>query len=358
VTGAALQARISKSFRAGPERSAFTLDVEINAPPGVTALYGPSGSGKTLTLDCISGFVTPASGRVLLDDRILYDASARVHLPPRERRCGYVFQNYALFPHMTLRQNLAFAAEGRPRLDRHRFVNDMLERFRIAGFAARYPHEVSGGQRQRCSIARTLVAGPRLLLLDEPARGLDAALREDLYGILRDLRADLNLPILLVTHDLEECFVTADTLHVYLDGRVAQFGEPRKVLEHPVSVEVARALGFQNIFEGEILALDPGRNSSRLRAFNLELSGRYYPGRFIGDRVHLCAQASTLRLASQAGPNRVPAKLLRINERTQTVRAEFSQDLIVDLPRAEYEIHRENKTWFVELPPEAIKVAS
>ena len=193
-----LHARLTKSFSASPESAAFTLDVELTAAPGVTVLYGASGAGKTLTLDCISGFIRPDNGRVLLDDRILYDASARVHLPPRARRCGYVFQNYALFPHMTLRQNLAFAAEGRPRLDRHRFVNDMLERFRITEFAARYPHEVSGGQKQRCSIARTLVANPKLLLLDEPARGLDAALREDLYAILRDLRTDYRIPILLV----------------------------------------------------------------------------------------------------------------------------------------------------------------
>jgi molybdate transport system ATP-binding protein len=358
MTDAPLQARILKAFPAGPESAAFALEVEINAAPGVTVLYGASGAGKTLTLDCISGFVKPDSGRILLDDRILFDATAHVHTPPRQRQCGYVFQNYALFPHMTLRENLAFAAEGRPRLERHRFINDMLERFLISSFAARYPHEVSGGQKQRCSIARTLVANPRLLLLDEPARGLDPALREDLYSILRELRADLAVPILMVTHDLEECFATADTMLVYLDGKIAQSGEPRNVLERPASVEVARVLGFQNIFEGEILALDPGRNTSRIRAFSQELSGTYYPGRFIGDRVHLCAQASDLRIASHSGPNRVAVKPLRISERTQTIRAEFSHDLVVDVPRSEYELHRENKAWFIELPPEALRIAN
>jgi molybdate transport system ATP-binding protein len=350
-----LQARVTKSFPASPESAAFSLDIELTASPGVTVLFGASGAGKTLTLDCISGFIRPDSGRVLLDDRILYDASARVYLPPRDRRCGYVFQNYALFPHMTLRQNLAFAAEGRPRLDRHRFVNDMLERFHITDFSARYPHEVSGGQKQRCSIARTLVANPKLLLLDEPARGLDTALREDLYSILRELRTDYRIPIILVTHDLEECFATGDQLLIYLNGKIAQSGDPRKVLDRPANAEIARILGYANIFEAEILALDPTRNTSRLRAFSQELTATYFPGRFLGDHVQLCAQASSLQIHSQPGPNRVPVKLLRIGERTQTIRVEFSQDLIVDLPRSIYHQHRDNKNWFVEFPADALR---
>jgi ABC-type sulfate/molybdate transport systems ATPase subunit len=357
VSDPTLHARLLKSFPPSAGSAAFSLDVEIEASPGVTVLYGASGSGKTLTLDCISGFIKPDSGRILLDDRILYDGSARVNVPARERRCGYVFQNYALFPQMTLRENLAFAAEGRPRLDRHRFVNEMLERFHISEFAARFPHEVSGGQKQRCSIARTLVANPKLLLLDEPARGLDATLRNDLYTILRELRADYRIPILLVTHDLEECFVTGDALLIYIDGKIRQSGEPRRVLDHPASVEIARLLGYANIFEGEILGLDPGRNTSRLRALGQELTGPYYPGRFIGDRVWLCAQAADLRLYSQPAANRVPAKLMRISERPHSIRAEFSLDLAMDLSRQEYERHRDNQAWFLEFPAEALKVA-
>jgi ABC-type sulfate/molybdate transport systems ATPase subunit len=346
-----LSARLTKAFPASKESAAFALDIELTAAPGVTVLYGASGAGKTLTLDCISGFIRPDAGRILLDDRILYDANSQVHLPPRDRRCGYVFQNYALFPHMTLRENLAFAAEGRPRLDRHRFVNEMLERFHITEFSGRYPHEVSGGQKQRCSIARTLVANPKLLLLDEPARGLDTALREDLYSILRDLRADYRIPIILVTHDLEECFATADELLVYQNGRIAQTGEPRKVFDRPANAEIARLLGYANIFEAEILALDPTKNTSRLRAFGQELTATYFPGRFLGDKLHVCAQASELRIHSQPGANRVSAKLQRISERTQTNRVEFSQDLVVDV-RGD---RPETKTWFIEIPPESLK---
>src|SRR5215469_11449964 len=138
-----IKARIKKTFPARPDSAEFSLDIDFAAGSGVTVLFGPSGSGKTLTLDSIAGFVRPDEGRILLDDAILFDAATRVHLAPQARQCGYVFQNYALFPHMTLRQNLAFAAEQRPRLERHRRVNEMLERFRLQDMAGRRPHEVS-----------------------------------------------------------------------------------------------------------------------------------------------------------------------------------------------------------------------
>src|SRR5439155_341872 len=192
----------------------------------------------------IAGFVRPDEGRVMLDDDILFDGATRVNIPPRNRRCGYVFQNYALFPHMTLRGNLEFAVERRPRLDRHRRVNDMLDQFHLAEVSGRRPHEVSGGQKQRCSIARALIGSPRLLLLDEPARGLDAPLRAELYGLLRQIRTEFQAPILLVTHDLDECFELADEMLIIRDGRVVQSGPPRKILEQPASVEVARLLSI------------------------------------------------------------------------------------------------------------------
>src|SRR6202521_5379703 len=167
-----LQARLRKSFAPRPDSAGFTLDLEFAAAAGVTVLFGPSGAGKTLILDSIAGFVRPDEGRILLDDALLFDGATGVHLPPQARNCGYVFQNYALFPHMSLRENLEFAAERRPRLERHRRVNEMLERFRLTEAAGRNPHELAGGQRQRCSIARALIGGPRLLLLDEPTQGL------------------------------------------------------------------------------------------------------------------------------------------------------------------------------------------
>src|ERR1700734_107972 len=134
-----IQARLRKTFPVRSDSGGFVLDLEFSAAAGVTVLFGSSGAGKTLTLDSIAGFVRPDEGRILLDDQILFDGAARVHLPPRSRRCGYVFQNYALFPHMTLRQNLEFAAERAPRLGRHRKVTEMLEKFHLTDVAGRHP---------------------------------------------------------------------------------------------------------------------------------------------------------------------------------------------------------------------------
>lgn len=354
-----IQARLAKRFAPGPESTAFSLDVEFEAAVAVTVLFGPSGAGKTLTLDMIAGFMRPDSGRVLLDDQILFDGEARVNLRPQKRNCGYVFQNYALFPNMTLRENLIFAANRWPRLERHRRVSEMIERFHLAEVAGRRPHELSGGQKQRCSIARALIGGPRLLLLDEPARGLDAPLRAELYSLLREVRSDFKIPILLVTHDLEECFELADEMLILREGRIIQKGAPARVLEQPAGVEVARLLGIANVFQAEITALDPGRNSSRLRVWDQELTGSYFPGHFLGDRVWLCARADRLRVAAhngaRPGPNQVHAKLLRVAEKPQAVRLEFTNEICVEITRDDFERYKDNKEWVVEFPADALR---
>lgn len=355
-----IQARIARKFPAGPESVAFSLDVEFKAAVGITVLFGPSGAGKTLILEAIAGFVKPDAGRIMLDDEILFDAATQVNLPPRRRNCGYVFQNYALFPHMTLRQNLIFGAERHPRLERHRRVNEMLERFRLKEVAGRRPHEVSGGQKQRCSIARALIGGPKLLLLDEPARGLDAVLRAELYDVLRQVRAEYSIPVVLVTHDLDECFALGDSMLVIREGRIVQSGTPRRILEQPAGVEVARLLGISNLFPGEITALDPGRKTSRIRLENFELNGPYFPGRLLGDRVWLCVRADELRAlpanGSKPGPNQVPATLVRISEKAQVVRLEFTGEIAVEVPRNQHNPQNDTKDWLVEFPAAALRV--
>src|SRR5258705_1002918 len=174
---------------------------------------------------------------------------------------------------MTLREIRACAAEQNRRLERNRRVNEMLKKFQLGGVSGRRPHEVSGGEQQRCSIARALIGEPKLLLLDEPARGLDALLRTALYTTLRQVRADFNVPILLVTHDLDECFELGDEMLVLTEGRIAQGGAPKDVLARPANVEVARLLGVRNLFPAEIAALDPGRNTSRLKTADFDLTG-------------------------------------------------------------------------------------
>ena len=354
-----IQARVRKHFAPGPESAAFSLDLEFQASKGITVFFGPSGAGKTLTLDCIAGFVRPDEGRLLVDDEILFDATSGVCLAPQARHCGYVFQNYALFPHMTLRKNLEFALERMARLERHRKVKEMLEKFHLTDVSGRRPHELSGGQKQRCSIARALIGSPRLLLLDEPARGLDAPLRAELYSVLREVRQDFGIPILLVTHDFEECLELGDEMLVFREGRIVQTGPPRKVFEQPANVDVARLLGLYNLLPAEIRSLDPGRNASRLRYRDFELTGPYFPGRLIGDQVWLCIRPDVLSATprdGQSGGNRLPATLLRVIERPDRLRLEFSGDITVDVPRSEFDKYGVVKEWLIEFPQSSLRI--
>jgi len=354
-----ISARLRKTFAARPDSASFSLELEFQAAAGVTVLFGPSGSGKTLTLDLIAGFERPDDGRILLDDEILFDGAAAVCLAPQSRNCGYVFQDYALFPHMTLRQNLEFAAERRPRLERHRRVNEMLEKFRLGDAAGRRPHEVSGGQRQRCSIARALIGAPKLLLFDEPAQGLDAPLRAEFYEVLRQVRADFKTPTLLVTHSLDECFELAEEMLVLREGRLVQSGTPRAILDQPANADVARLLGVFNLIPVEIRSLDPGRNSSKVQMGEHELEGPYFPGHLKGDRVTVCVrpeQLTALARNGRPGPNQIPAQLDRAVEKPQWMRLEFAGGISVDLARPDYERVRDTKDWLIEFPRESLRI--
>ena len=354
-----IEARIVKRFAGARESAPFSLDIQLETSAGVTALFGPSGAGKTLTLDCIAGFVRPDAGRILLADRLVFDAPAGVHLSPQKRRCGYVVQNYALFPHMTLRQNLAFAAERLPRIERHRKVGEMLDRFRLTDVAGRRPHELSGGQKQRCSIARALIGGPAVLLLDEPARGLDAPLRAELYDVIRQVRAEFSTPVLLVTHSLEEAFELAGEMIVLDNGAIAQAGSPAAVCDQPATLEVARLLGIFNILPMEIRMLDPSRNASVLRYGESDIAGAYYPGHLIGDRVHVCIAPRALRAAPRNGrpaPNQVPVQLARAVERAGSVRLDFESGVAAEIPREQFERVRHVREWVVEFPASSLRI--
>jgi molybdate transport system ATP-binding protein len=354
-----IEARIAKRFAERRDSARFELDIEFTTEAGVTVLFGPSGAGKTLTLDAIAGFAAPDEGRILLDDRIVFDAQSHVFLSPRKRRCGYVFQNYALFPHMTLRQNLAFAAERLKGLERHRRINEMLERFRLTDVAGRKPHELSGGQKQRCSIARALIGSPAVLLLDEAARGLDPMLLGEFYEVLRQVRAEFSTPVLLVTHSLDEAFELGEQLIILNEGRIVQSGAPAAVADRPVSLEVARLLGSFNILPVEIRSLDPSRRLSVLRFGEFDITGPYFPGHLIGDRVHVCiAPQRVLALPKDGrpGPNQMPVQVARTVEKPQSVRLEFAGGLAAEVGREEYELRRHVRDWLVEIPASALRL--
>jgi molybdate transport system ATP-binding protein len=355
-----IQVRIRKSFPPRPDSAGFSLDIEMRASSGLSVLYGPSGAGKTMTLDAIAGFVKPDEGRILVGDEILFDGGSRINLPPRSRRCGYVPRGHALLPHMTLRQNLTFAAACRrlPRLERHRKVSEILERFRLSEVSGRRLNELSESEAQRCSIARALIGQPKLLLLDQPARRLDAPLRSNLHDLLRQVGAEFGIPILLVAQDMDECFELSEEMFVVQAGRLLQSGPPRQVLDQPASVEVARLVGSFNLLPAEITALDPAKRTSRLRLGPVELAGPYFPGRLLGDRVTLCVRPEELRAfapAGRPGSNQVAVQLVRVTQRPQTVRLHFSGGIMAELADAEFDKLKHHKDWIVEFPPQCLR---
>jgi ABC-type sulfate/molybdate transport systems ATPase subunit len=181
----------------------FTLDVSWRAEQSVLGLFGPSGAGKTLTLQCLAGLIRPDAGRIVVGERVFFDAEAQIDLSPQERRIGYVFQGYALFPHLTVVKNIAFGLRGRPRGDRARRTAQIVERLGLGGLEQRYPRELSGGERQRVALCRALVLEPPLLLADEPTGNLDPASGDNVFELLLDLQARHRTTGILVTHNPE-----------------------------------------------------------------------------------------------------------------------------------------------------------
>jgi len=338
----------------------LAFDFELEASKGITALLGAAGAGKSFVLDAIAGFARPDSGRILLDDQILFDGVAKVFVRPQLRRCGYVSREASLFPHLTLRGNLEFAAGNQPRLERHRRANELLEKFGLTSVSEHKAKDLSLSQSRCGSIARALMATPRALLLDDPAQGLDPAGRAGLYAAVRCAREEQAIPILLATRDLSDCCELADQMLVLGAGRVLESGAPAKILSQPGNLDVARLLGFDNLLPAEIVALDPGRDSSRLRLETAEILGPYFPGRFRGDRVWLVMRAEELRAlprdGAKPGPNQVAAKLLRAAILPHAVRLEFEGGLAAVCSRVELDRQRDNKEWLVEFPAESVRI--
>ena len=248
----------------------FTLDVAWSAGDGVAVLFGPSGAGKTLTLQCLAGLIRPDTGRIVVDDRVLFDSATGVDLRPQHRRVGYVFQGYALFPHLTVGQNVAFGLRDRPRAERLARAAEVMERLGLAGLEHRRPGELSGGQRQRVALGRALAIDPPLLLLDEPLSALDAPLRRSLRDELRAILRGWGTAAVLVTHDFTEAYQLADRIVIYQGGRVIQSAPRAELLWQPASEAVARIMGLRNVLHGRVVKAMPDRIQISWRGLMLE----------------------------------------------------------------------------------------
>jgi molybdate transport system ATP-binding protein len=241
MTTRILEADFERSYASGQSvQAALYRSVDEFS---VTALIGPSGCGKTTVLRCLAGLDQPNRGRVAFGDEVWFDVSRRINRHPQERGIGYLFQDYALFPHRTVFDNIAFGLDRSPRAAVRQRVGDLMAVLQLAGLDGRFPHELSGGQQQRVALARTVAPRPRLLLLDEPLSALDSPTRAELRGELRRLLAEWGIPTIVVTHDPSEVTAFADEVVVLCDGRIRQQGPVDEVLSRPVDAEVARIVG-------------------------------------------------------------------------------------------------------------------
>jgi len=243
----------------------FLLEVQFQSEPGFTILFGPSGAGKTTVLDCVAGLAKPDSGRIAVGDRVLFDAAQAIDLPVSKRCVGYVFQSLALFPHMTVAKNVQYGLAHFPQAERTTRASAILQAFRIAHLAKRYPREISGGESQRTALARTLVTDPAVLLLDEPLAALDAPTKAKIIDDLRQWNQAHRIPILYVTHSREEVFALGEGVIVLDAGRIVSKGTPHEVMDAPQQETVAQLVGFENIFDAVVETVSPQRGTMTCR---------------------------------------------------------------------------------------------
>ena len=232
----------------------FNLAPSFRAEQELVVLFGPSGSGKSLTLRAIAGLLKPDSGIIELPDQVVYSSDEGVDLPARLRNVGYVVQDLALFPHLTVAENIAYPLHRWPRPQQRERVSELVALLGLEGLEGRLPRAISGGQQQRVALGRALAARPRVLLLDEPFSALDAPVRSLLRREVTKLKQQLNLAALFVTHDLQEAFALADQIAIYDQGKVLQLGPREQIFRYPNSTRVAELTDARNIFEGIVTA--------------------------------------------------------------------------------------------------------
>ena len=286
----------------------FTLEVSLDTGAGAIGLLGPSGSGKTMTLRMIAGITTPDRGRIVLNGRVLFDSDSRTNLPPARRRIGMVFQDYALFPHLTVSENVGFGLGSLPPNQRRMRVEQQLALVRIADLANRFPREISGGQRQRVAIARCMAMEPDALLLDEPFAALDPHLRRQTEEQLRETLSGFKGAVVFVTHDMEEAFRFCTDLLVLNHGSVIARGPKHELFERPRTLAAARLTGCKNIAE----AARAGDHRVAVHAWSCELiSNEPVPERL----THVGYRSHQVVFQERAGePNTFPCWLVSMSE--------------------------------------------
>lgn len=269
----------------------FTLDVSFDATSDALGLLGPSGAGKSMTLKCIAGLVKPDRGRIVLNNRVLYDSAQGINIPSRDRKIGFLFQNYALFSKMTVAENIGFALQHKNRSQKSAIIQEKIAMNKLEGLENRYPAELSGGQQQRVALARALAVEPEVLLLDEPFSALDEHLRLHIIKQLMDTLEDYEGVTIFVTHNIEEAYRICRKLVVLKDGRLEAAGGKEELFKTPPTLAAALITGYKNFSSAcyvaphELEALDWGVRLKVKKELSREDS-------WVGIRAHYIRQAT------------------------------------------------------------------
>lgn len=259
----------------------FNLEVNFEINKNTLGLIGPSGSGKSMILKCITGIEKPDSGRIILNDRILFDSKKRINIPIRDRKVGYLFQNYALFPHLTVKQNIAFGLKRKSKIEIIEKVNEIISIIKLNEIENRYPMQISGGQQQRVALARALIINPEILLFDEPFSALDEYLRNEMIKNLNYILSEYKGNRIFVTHNIEEAYTICKDIIVLSKGKIKSNGSKKDIFNNPLNIDSAKITGFKNISRIKILssntieALDWGL---KLKVNNNRDEGAFYVG--------------------------------------------------------------------------------
>lgn len=318
---AALSVNIGKRLPDG-----FELNLHFAVPSGFTIVFGPSGAGKTTLLDCVAGLLDPDRGRLAIAGRTIFDRDQRINISVPQRRIGYVFQDLALFPHLSVESNVQYGVQAVRSEERRGRSAEILRSFHIDALRARKPGDISGGERQRVALARALVTNPCLLLLDEPLTGLDVPAKSAIIEDLRAWNESHRIPILYVTHNRDEVFALGERLLVLENGKLIAQGTPHEVMSAPRQETVAQLAGFENIYDATVVAVHEERGTMTCRiAPSVELETPLVRAA-IGAKLRVGIQAGDTLLATSrpqglSAQNIIPGKLISMSQRDVIVLA-------------------------------------
>lgn len=260
------------------ELSSFKLDVSMESKGGVIGFLGASGSGKSMTLKCIAGIEKADKGKIIINDKVLFDSENKINIKTKDRRVGFLFQNYALFPHMTIKDNIEIGLDKLSKEEKRKLSSNYIKKFGLDGLENRYPWQLSGGQQQRVALARALITSPDILLLDEPFSALDNHLRANMERELVEIVKDYGGTVVFVTHDIEEAYRVCDKIIVFDSGKANEIREKNILFEKPLSLAEAKITGCKNISRAKKLNDDyilAREWNLKLKVLNTDLDIKY-----------------------------------------------------------------------------------